>query len=163
MRTCLRSLVGLALFCTCVQLGAQSGQTPTILFVCEHGSAKSVIAAAHFNRMAETRGLPYRAVSRGIHPDAKIPGNIKAGLLADGLDVSNWTPKPVVDGDLRRAERVVTLSCELPKSKSVDASKTIDWRNVPAVSDGYQAARADIVERVDELLKTLLTTKLRQK
>jgi hypothetical protein len=31
----------------------QDRQVQTILFVCEHGSAKSVIAAAHFNRLAE--------------------------------------------------------------------------------------------------------------
>lgn len=28
----------------------------TVLFVCEHGAAKSVIAAAHFNKIAKERG-----------------------------------------------------------------------------------------------------------
>ena len=31
----------------------------TIVFVCEHGSAKSVVAAAHFNRLAAEARLPY--------------------------------------------------------------------------------------------------------
>ena len=35
----------------------------TVLFICEHGSAKSVVAAAHFNQIAADRGLPYRAIS----------------------------------------------------------------------------------------------------
>ena len=44
----------------------------TILFVCEHGSAKSVVAAAHFNRIAAARGLPFRAISRGTVPDVEM-------------------------------------------------------------------------------------------
>src|SRR5690242_15420164 len=53
--------------------GQDKPQTETILFVCEHGSAKSVIAAAHFKRLAEQRGLPHRAIARGINPDPEIP------------------------------------------------------------------------------------------
>ncbi len=50
----------------------------TILFVCEHGSAKSVVAAAHFNRIAAARGLPFRAISRGTVPDAEMaPAAVK--------------------------------------------------------------------------------------
>lgn len=44
----------------------------TVLFVCEHGSAKSVVAAAHFNRLAEQRGLPFHAISRGTAPDEEM-------------------------------------------------------------------------------------------
>ncbi len=39
-------------------------KTPTILFICEHGAAKSVIAAAYFDKLAKERGLKYRAVFR---------------------------------------------------------------------------------------------------
>src|SRR5436305_9645372 len=98
-----------------------------VVFICEHGSAKSVIAAAHFNRIAEARGLPYRAISRGIHPDTEIPTNITAGLLSDGVKASGWRPTLLSDDDIRRATRVVTLSCELPKSKPIVSTKLIDW------------------------------------
>jgi hypothetical protein len=37
---------------------------PTVVFVCEHGAAKSVIATAYFNKLARDRGLPYRATFR---------------------------------------------------------------------------------------------------
>jgi protein-tyrosine-phosphatase len=134
---------------------AQDSRSPTVVFVCEHGSAKSVIAAAHFNQLAEERGLPYRAISRGVHPDSEIPANIRAGLLSDGLKVSGWKPTLISDEDIRRAERVVTLSCELPKSKSLEAAKLVDWPNLPAVSNGYAEARAAIVVRIEELLTTL--------
>jgi len=54
----------------------------TVLFVCEHGGAKSVIAAAHFNKIAKERGLPYRAVTLGTAPDADIPAGVRKGLDA---------------------------------------------------------------------------------
>jgi rhodanese-related sulfurtransferase len=37
-----------------------SGKSPTVVFVCEHGAAKSVIAAAFFNKLAADRHLPNR-------------------------------------------------------------------------------------------------------
>lgn len=42
------------------------GRENTIVFVCLHGSVKSQMASAHFNRVARERGLPFRAVSRGV-------------------------------------------------------------------------------------------------
>ena len=33
-----------------------SSKAPMILFVCEHGAAKSVIAAAYFDKLAKERG-----------------------------------------------------------------------------------------------------------
>jgi hypothetical protein len=63
-------------------------------------------------------------------------------------------PKMINDAEIRAAKRVVTLACELPKSKSLTAGELIDWANLPAVSDGYPAARSEIVTRVEELLKT---------
>lgn len=131
----------------------------TIMFVCEHGSAKSVIAAAHFNRIAEKRGSPYRAISRGVHPDSEIPVTIKAGLLSDGLKVDAWKPTVISDAEIKRAERVVTLSCELPKSELLDKNKLIDWPNLPPVSNGYSDARAAIVDRVEALIDTLMKKK----
>jgi hypothetical protein len=58
----------------------QGVQAHTILFVCEHGSAKSIIAAAHFNDMAARNGLSYRAIARGVHPGKEIPPYITSGL-----------------------------------------------------------------------------------
>ena len=152
----MRAGIGVAIsaFGACFLAYAQE-PAPAVVFVCEHGSAKSVIAAAHFNRLAEEKGLPYRAVSRGIQPDEAIPEAVKSGLRADGLDVSAWKPKQVGDDDVRAAKKVVTLACELPKAKAAPAEKLIEWQDVPAVSDGYAAARAAIVERVEELLQAL--------
>ncbi|MGI9071778.1 MAG: low molecular weight phosphatase family protein [Bryobacteraceae bacterium] len=126
-----------------------------ILFVCEHGSAKSVIAAAHFNDLANKNGLPYRAIARGIHPDKEIPNNVKSGLAAEDLDVTGWRPKRFSEEEALRAERVITLGCALPTSKSVTARKLQDWNDVPSPSKNYQNASQAIAERVASLLKDL--------
>src|SRR5438132_307040 len=61
--------------------------TPTVLFVCLHGSAKSLIALEHFRRLAQQRGVEVQADWAGIEPDAEIPPRVVQGLLGDGIDV----------------------------------------------------------------------------
>jgi arsenate reductase (thioredoxin) len=39
-----------------------------VLFVCEHGNVKSLMAASYFNQLARERRLPFQAVSRGSPP-----------------------------------------------------------------------------------------------
>lgn len=41
---------------------------PAVVFVCEHGAAKSLIASAYFNTLAAERGLCARATFRGVDP-----------------------------------------------------------------------------------------------
>ena len=64
-----------------------------ILFVCEHGAAKSIIAAAEFNRLAEQNGLPHRAISRGTNPDPAFAPGVVAGLNKDGFRVPAGKPQ----------------------------------------------------------------------
>ena len=125
-----------------------------VVFVCEHGAAKSVVAAAHFNRIAKELGLPFRAVSRGTNPDPSVPDLVSEGLRADGapIDVS-FVPSLVSTVDTASAARVVTFDVELPMG--IQSSSVTNWSRVPAVSDGYAAARADIVRRVEALLREL--------
>ena len=127
----------------------------TVLFVCEHGSARSVIAAAHFNRLAEQKDLPYRAIARGINPDAEIPQQVRLNLAKDGLDVSKWKPRLVAEKDVQGALRVVTFGCKLPVREKTTAGKLEDWKDIPSTSENYERARTIIVEKIDALIKTL--------
>lgn len=67
----------------------------TVTFVCEHGVAKSVIAAAHFNRLAAAANLNYRAVARGVAVEPDLQAATVAGLQKDGLDISGFAPTGV--------------------------------------------------------------------
>ena len=138
-----------------VASGQDKQQTRTILFVCEHGSAKSVIAAAHFNRLAEEHALPYRAIARGINPDSEIPEQVRVNLANDRLDVATWKPQKVTEKDVREAARVATFGCRLPFPDRLAAGKLMDWQDVPSTSEDYERARTIIVNKVDALIKTL--------
>jgi arsenate reductase len=137
------------------QTPTQGVPAHTILFVCEHGSGKSVIAAAHFNHLANKNGLPYRAIARGVHPDKEIPPHVKNGLAAEGLDIRHWRPIRFSEEDALRAERVITLGCALPVTKSVELRKLQDWNDLPSPSENYQNASRAIAERVALVLKDL--------
>jgi arsenate reductase (thioredoxin) len=132
----------------------QGAQAHTILFICEHGSAKSIVAAAHFNDVAARNGLPYRAMARGVHPDKEIPPYITSGLAAEGLNIRSWQPKRFSEDDALRSDRIITLGCALPTSKAFAADKLQDW-NIPSPSDNYKNASRAISERVALLLREL--------
>jgi protein-tyrosine-phosphatase len=134
----------------------QAEITPsTIVFVCEHGSGKSVIAAAHFNRLASEKGLPYRAVSRGTKPEEAVSDAVKSGLAKEGMDVDGWTPKAISDEDIRRASRVVSIATDLPEAKPSVKNKLLEWNDVPPLSENYEASRAALVQRVGKLVESL--------
>jgi protein-tyrosine-phosphatase len=132
--------------------------TSTVVFVCEHGAAKSVIAAAHFNRLAKEKGLPFRAVSRGTKPDDVVASGVRTGLASDGIDVSTWRPTAVSDRDIRQALKVVSLATDLPSTKPSVKSKLLEWNDIPPVSENYDVARTAIVEQVRKLLDRLSKT-----
>ena len=125
--------------------------TRTVVFVCIHGSAKSLIAAEHFRRLAAQQGVDVRATSAGTAPDAEIPPNVIQGLLEDGIDVRGLRPRRLAREELAKAWRVVSFGCDLgnvtPPRVSVER-----WDDVPAVSEDFKAARDVIVARLPRLL-----------
>ena len=128
--------------------------TATIVFVCQHGSAKSLIAAEHLNRLAQSRGVAIRAESVGIDPDADVPPNVMIGLAADGIDVPGYVPQRATAERLAASMRVVSFACEvsglLPETAGVER-----WDDIPMVTDGYAPARDAIVKRVERLMRAL--------
>jgi Low molecular weight phosphotyrosine protein phosphatase len=81
------------------------GSVRTVVFVCQHGAAKSVLAAALLERLAAERGAQLRVLARGTEPEPAITPAAAAGLLAEGIDVRAWHPRPLTSGDLAQAWR----------------------------------------------------------
>jgi arsenate reductase (thioredoxin) len=127
---------------------------PVILFVCEHGAARSTIAAAYFNKLAQQQNLNYVALFRGTDPDTVLtPGTIK-GLTKDSFEVQNWKPILVNEQDIKRAYKIVSFDCKLLNQDS--ASYAIEqWNGIPPISKDYDAARNQIVEKVKQLIAQL--------
>ncbi len=125
----------------------------TIVFVCEHGVAKSVIAAAYFNKLAHKRKLPYIAVARGTEPQDSLMASVIAGLKNDNLAAPQKPAPKLTQSDCDAAKRTVFF-CPIPASYSTSASMQ-RWQNVPPVSEKYSTARDSIVANVQRLLKEL--------
>jgi protein-tyrosine-phosphatase len=126
---------------------------PRVVFVCLHGAAKSVVAAAHFRRLAANRGLTIDAVAAGTDPDPELAPAAVKGLATDGLAAAPARPRPVTLYDLDSATRVVSFGCDVASTKG----QPVEQWDVPAVSDGYAAARDGIVSNVERLVSELAT------
>jgi arsenate reductase len=122
-----------------------------VLFVCLHGAAKSVLAAADFERLAKERRLPIAAESAGTEPDPEIAPKVLAALKAEGVDLSGQKPRLVTREMAAGATRIVAFGCALGVAAPPGA-QVEQWGDVPNVSDGLPAARAAIRERLERLL-----------
>jgi protein-tyrosine-phosphatase len=129
----------------------------TIVFVCLHGSVKSQMAAAHFNRIAKERGLPYIAISRGIEVDSSIPPRIRAELNQEGLAPLDDVPQQLTAAEAAGAVKVVAFDTVPEKNRGT--ADVNYWSDVPATSKDYPALRDSIVHHIDDLVRESLQTK----
>jgi chromate transporter len=129
-------------------------QPSVVVFVCEHGSAKSLVAASFFDRLAHERGMGVRAASRGASPDATVPPAIVDALRGDGFDVSTFRPRALKPADAARAARVVAIGVDVV-ARLGPRARVDRWDDIPPVSESYPKARAAIVARVGALLDEL--------
>src|SRR5215831_11025076 len=110
---------------------------PTVVFVCEHGAAKSVIATAYFNKIAAERGLRARAIYRGTNPQPDLSVRTIKGLQDDGLRVPEEKPSAITSSDVDAATVIFAIGCTLPTNASA-SGKSANWDDVPEDS-GYGA------------------------
>ena len=132
---------------------AQGAGDERVVFVCEHGAAKSVIATAYFNKLAAERGLPDRATYRGANPQAELSVSALKGLREDGLAVPSAKPSPITAGDVTKANHIFAIGCSLP-SHAASSGKAESWDDVPE-DQGYAAQRDAIKKHVERLLDQL--------
>jgi arsenate reductase (thioredoxin) len=152
-------LLGSLLLTSWVAVAQQSTKTPSsnahdnlVVFVCEHGAAQSIVAAAYFNKLATEKNIPYRAIARGTTPQEELSVSAVSGLRADGLTPSERKPAKLSVEEVSRAARVVTF---LALPSEYDSGSVEEWTDVPAVSAGYAKARDLIVLHVKQLLEHL--------
>lgn len=126
-----------------------------VVFVCEHGNVKSLIAREWFNRRAVERGLDLRAVSRGVTPDSSVPPAIVDALRSDGFDVSGFEPRAFSAADAAGAVRVVGIGVDLSSVGERGDVPLDTWEGIPPASESYAASRDALRARIEALLKTL--------
>lgn len=154
-------IVAISAFLLTLGCSVSKSRAPTqdsqVLFVCEHGNVKSLMAASYFNRLARERRLPLRAVSRGSSPDSTtVPPAIIQGLRGDGFDVSSFHPTLVSASDVSASQRVITIGAALPANAQGTAQPKIEqWNDVPPASADYVAARNALKNHIEKLVEQL--------
>ena len=128
-------------------------QDKIIVFVCEHGAAKSIIAATYFKKLAEENNLDIRAVARGTHPDEELSPKTVAGLGEDGLIPTASVPQRLSMHEIESAQSIVSF-CELPEEYQ-NKVRVERWNDVPPVSENYEKSRDAIITHLNQLINTL--------
>ena len=161
MRHSLIRIAALSALVLTLGCSASKSHAPTpdsqVLFVCELGNVKSLMAASYFNQLAQERRLPFRAVSRGTALDSTtVPPAIIQGLRGDGFDVSSFHPSAVSVSDISASQRVVMIGTALPMDAQVAARPKIEqWNDVPPASVDYGAARDSLKRHIKKLVEQL--------
>jgi protein-tyrosine-phosphatase len=127
--------------------------TNKILFLCPHNAAKSVMAAAYFQQMAEEYKLDYAADSAGTEPSETVSAAVAELLLGEGIDVQAHQPRSATREELGTARRVISMGCDV--EDILPPGVEIDYWDVPAASEDLQGARAAIRQVVKELVDEL--------
>ena len=97
------------------------------------------------------RGLQIDAVAAGTEPDPDAGAGSGEGLGQRGAHAGAGAPAAGHALRLNAASRVVSFGCDITPKAGV----AVDQWDVPAVSDGYEAARDRIVEKVERLVAEL--------
>ena len=125
-----------------------------VAFVCLHGSAKSLIAAEYFNRLAREKSLPMRATTSGPEPDPEVPGNVVQGMSSRGIDVKSYKPTLISSEGLKDSDLIVSFACDAGRRLAPGKAEE-RWDECPAVSDDFDIAWDFITRRVDQLVGRL--------
>lgn len=125
-----------------------------ILFLCPHNAAKSVIAVAYFNQLAQQLGLPFVADSAGTEPSDVVSPVVTEMLTAEGFDVSHHLPRLVTWDDLQSAERIISMGCTAEELQLATEQVEL-WQDVPMVSQQPEQAHESIRTHVRRLIAEL--------
>jgi len=126
----------------------------TILFLCPHNAAKSVLAAAYCQHLAAQGGLDVQVTSAGTEPDAAASPVVVALLRAEGLDVAQQRPRHVTREELGAASRVISLGCDV-SHLAPPGTRVEHWDDMPSPSHDLAQARAIIYAHVERLVEDL--------
>jgi arsenate reductase (thioredoxin) len=126
----------------------------TIIFVCEHGAAKSIIAASYFNKLANEKGLKFTAIARGTNPDETLSPITVQGLQKDGVAITETQPKKITIEEIKSAHLLVTF-CNISDEEVQHANEIEHWRGIPPVSENYEIARDFIKSNLNQIIEEL--------
>jgi arsenate reductase (thioredoxin) len=126
----------------------------TVLFVCQHGAAKSVLAAELLRQRAGDLDLPVTIEAAGVDPEAAVSARLVELLPDRAAQLRVSRPRRVTQDDVTRASVAITFNVE-PEALPGRPEQHLRWDDVPAVSEDPIAARAAIERHLEELVARL--------
>jgi arsenate reductase (thioredoxin) len=127
-------------------------QPKTVLFVCDLNACRSQMAAAVFNRLANSEIV--RAVSAGTRPARRVHPLLRAAMLEIGIDPGAPRPRLVSPNAVAGVQVLITLDCA-DSCPSPQALPRDDWSltdPADASIEPLRAVRDEIVSRVRNLV-----------
>ncbi len=129
---------------------APASKPPTVLFICPHGAAKSVLASAYFKQLAAERGIRVQVDAVGTEPAPEVGPAVAARLKQQGLAVPISKPRPVTSKDIAQADIVVSIGCDV--SRIPATPKLRRWDDVPDPGENFDASDAAIRAKAQALV-----------
>lgn len=149
--------VPLLLVAVPLPVAAQQAAAPparTVLFVCEHGTVKSLLAKVLFEQYAAQVGLRMQAMSRGTHADSAVPAWMLQALSTDHVALGTWRPETLRPTDIANASYIVSFDVPLGIADGTRVPRE-QWDGLPSVSNNYANGRDAIKLRVHALVDSL--------
>jgi len=125
-----------------------------IVFLCPHAAAKSVLAAAYCQQLADQQGILLDITSAGTEPDVEVAHAVVALLRAEGIEVADQRPRRVTAEELAAASRIISMGCDL-NSLAQPNMMIEHWDDVPSPSQDLQGARDRTRAHVEQLIVRL--------
>lgn len=124
-------------------------ETLTVLFMCPHNAAKSVLAAAYGQQMAADRQLDWRILTAGTEPDDELSAAVLALLRSEGLPVPEAKPHKVTAAELAAADWIISMGCDLTDLAPADTAIEY-WDDIPATSQDLYGAKQAITNHLKQ-------------
>jgi len=125
-----------------------------VLFVCQHGAAKSVLAGELLTQHAAALDLPWTARSAGVEPDAAVSDRLLELFPERAWELAGRQPRRVTAADVGDASITITFNVA-PGELPAPPGEILAWDDVPPVSEDPIAARAAIERHIEALLERL--------
>jgi arsenate reductase len=93
---------------------------PLVLFVCRHNTGRSQMAEAYLRHFA---GDGVEVASAGTEAADAPNAGVVAAMAEDGIDISNARPKLIDPSLAARADRIITMGCDVRGVARIDD----DW------------------------------------
>ena len=134
----------------------ETGDRPTVLFVCVHNAGRSRMAEAFFNRLAGDR---YRAISAGTEPADHPHPEVVDAMRATGIPIDDRPGQTLTQEMADDAIQVIGMGCAVEEACpalrvpledwDLDDPKGKDPDEVAAIRDQVEMKVRNLIGRLD--------------